>query len=50
MLAQPYTGFWRAVDTFKDRAELEDMYLRGRCPWMVWDGRHSAPDRQPVAG
>ena len=37
------TGFWRAVDTFKDRAELEEMYLRGHCPWMLWDGRAGAP-------
>jgi glucose-1-phosphate cytidylyltransferase len=37
LLAQPYTGFWRAVDTFKDRAEMEDLYQRGRCPWMLWE-------------
>jgi glucose-1-phosphate cytidylyltransferase len=37
LLAQRYTGFWRAADTFKDRAELEDMYHRGDCPWMLWD-------------
>jgi glucose-1-phosphate cytidylyltransferase len=48
VLAQPHTGFWRAVDTFKDRAELEDMYLRGHCPWMLWD--LPARDRQLVAG
>ena len=37
LLAQRYNGFWRAADTFKDRAELEDMYVRGQCPWMLWD-------------
>jgi glucose-1-phosphate cytidylyltransferase len=37
VMAQPYGGFWRAVDTFKDRAEMEDLYNRGRCPWMLWD-------------
>lgn len=37
LLAQRYDGFWRAADTFKDRAELEEMYLRGECPWMLWD-------------
>ena len=37
LLAQPYTGFWRAVDTFKDRAEMEALFDAGRCPWMVWD-------------
>jgi glucose-1-phosphate cytidylyltransferase len=37
LLAQRHTGFWRAADTFKDRAELEDLYHRGQCPWMLWD-------------
>ena len=40
LLAHRYTGFWRAADTFKDRAELEDMYHRGQCPWMLWDPHH----------
>ena len=35
--AHRYTGFWRAADTFKDRAELEEMFHRGECPWMLWD-------------
>ncbi|MDR7281117.1 sugar phosphate nucleotidyltransferase [Catenuloplanes atrovinosus] len=35
--AQRYDGFWRAADTFKDRAELEEMFARGDCPWMLWD-------------
>lgn len=39
--AHRYTGFWRAADTFKDRAELEEMFHRGQCPWMVWDGHRS---------
>jgi glucose-1-phosphate cytidylyltransferase len=40
LLAHRYDGFWRAADTFKDRAELEDMYHRGQCPWMLWDPHH----------
>jgi glucose-1-phosphate cytidylyltransferase len=45
LLAQRHTGFWRAADTFKDRAELEDMFHRGQCPWMLWDPQRggSAP-------
>jgi glucose-1-phosphate cytidylyltransferase len=41
LLAQRYAGFWRAADTFKDRAELEDLYHRGQCPWMLWDPQRS---------
>ncbi len=37
LIAQRYNGFWRAADTFKDRVELEEMYRRRQCPWMVWD-------------
>jgi len=37
LFAQRYNGFWRAADTFKDRAELENMFHRGQCPWMLWD-------------
>jgi glucose-1-phosphate cytidylyltransferase len=42
MLAQRYYGFWRAADTFKDRVELEDMFHKGQCPWMLWDPHRGA--------
>jgi len=47
VLAQPYTGFWRAVDTFKDRAELEEMHRRDDCPWRLWDRRITTPAAVP---
>jgi glucose-1-phosphate cytidylyltransferase len=31
-----HTGFWRAMDTFKDKITLDRMDARGDCPWMVW--------------
>jgi glucose-1-phosphate cytidylyltransferase len=37
LIAQRYHGFWKAADTFKDRVELEEMFRRRQCPWMVWD-------------
>jgi glucose-1-phosphate cytidylyltransferase len=40
-LAHPYKGFWITADTVKERAELEEMYHRGNCPWMVWDPERS---------
>ncbi|WP_329103845.1 glucose-1-phosphate cytidylyltransferase [Micromonospora sp. NBC_01699] len=50
LMAQRYTGFWRAADTFKDRAELEELYHSACCPWMLWDAnRHSgAPIPSPL--
>jgi glucose-1-phosphate cytidylyltransferase len=52
LLAYSLSGFWRAADTFKDRVELEDMYQRGECPWMVWDPQRSGrrPGRPVAAG
>ncbi len=29
-------GFWRAMDTFKDKITLDRMEAQGDCPWMVW--------------
>lgn len=31
-----YDGFWMSMDTFKDRQQLEEIYLRGGAPWEVW--------------
>jgi glucose-1-phosphate cytidylyltransferase len=25
----------------KERAQLEEMYHRGNCPWMIWDPERS---------
>jgi NDP-sugar pyrophosphorylase family protein len=32
----PYDGFWRNMDTFKDKLELDDLAAHGRAPWQVW--------------
>jgi glucose-1-phosphate cytidylyltransferase len=51
LIAQRYTGFWRAVDTFKDRAEMEELCLRGEAPWMLWrSAQRGLPDRPAIAG
>ena len=31
-----HTGFWRAMDTLKDKITLDRMEAQGDCPWMVW--------------
>jgi glucose-1-phosphate cytidylyltransferase len=41
VLAYPYKGYWTPADTVKERAQLEDMYHEGTCPWMVWDPERS---------
>ncbi len=42
VLAYPYKGYWSPADTVKERAQLEEMYHRGDCPWMIWDPDRSA--------
>ncbi|HKU41660.1 MAG TPA: sugar phosphate nucleotidyltransferase [Polyangiales bacterium] len=36
LLAIPHTGFWRNMDTFKDKMELDELLNHGRGPWQVW--------------
>jgi len=31
-----YDGFWAAMDTFKEKQILEDLYTKGDAPWEVW--------------
>ena len=46
LIAQRHFGFWRAADTFKDRVELDDMFRKGQCPWMLWDTARSEAARE----
>jgi glucose-1-phosphate cytidylyltransferase len=36
LLAYEYDGFWQAMDTFKDRQGLEELYAAGQAPWELW--------------
>jgi glucose-1-phosphate cytidylyltransferase len=40
LVSYPHNSFWACMDTFKERQELEDLYGRGKAPWMVWNGHH----------
>ena len=31
-----HEGFWRPMDTFKDKITYDRMASAGNCPWMVW--------------
>ena len=41
VLAYTHKEYWSPADTVKERAQLEEMYHRGQCPWMVWDPERS---------
>lgn len=35
-VAFPHTGYWQAMDTFKDKISFDRSYARGDAPWQVW--------------
>jgi glucose-1-phosphate cytidylyltransferase len=36
LVAHRYEGFWKAMDTIKDKLSYDEMDARGERPWMVW--------------
>ena len=38
-----HTGFWAAMDTFKDKVSLDRRHAQGDSPWEVWN-RHGAAE------
>jgi glucose-1-phosphate cytidylyltransferase len=49
VIAYPYKGYWSPADTVKERAQLEERYYRGECPWMIWDPERSGEARSAAA-
>jgi len=31
-----HNGFWRAMDTLKDKNDLTDLWLKHKAPWAIW--------------
>lgn len=36
LAAFPHTGYWQAMDTFKDKINFDRSYAQGDAPWQVW--------------
>jgi glucose-1-phosphate cytidylyltransferase len=36
LAAFKYRGFWKAMDTYKDKKGFDQMHERGETPWEVW--------------
>lgn len=34
--AYEHKGFWQAMDTLREKNQLEDMWKTGKAPWKVW--------------
>ena len=48
--AYPYTGFWKAMDTFKDKISFDRLEAQGKCPWKVWTTSKEGPDSRMSNG
>jgi glucose-1-phosphate cytidylyltransferase len=36
LYAYKHTGFWRSMDTLKDKNDLTAFWMTGKAPWAVW--------------
>ncbi|MCY1248678.1 Glucose-1-phosphate cytidylyltransferase [compost metagenome] len=36
LMAFPHDGFWRPMDTLRDKNQLEELWQHGSAPWKVW--------------
>jgi glucose-1-phosphate cytidylyltransferase len=36
LVAYKHAGFWRCMDTLRDKRELEELWNKGDAPWKVW--------------
>jgi len=37
LFAFKHTGFWKPMDTLRDKHELENLWNSGSAPWKIWD-------------
>ena len=36
LIAYEHNGFWRCMDTLRDKRELEELWKSGNPSWKVW--------------
>lgn len=36
VVAYKYLGFWKCMDTLRDKTELENLWNSGKAPWKLW--------------
>ncbi len=36
LIGRHHNGFWKCMDTVRDRTQLEEMWCSGKAPWKVW--------------
>ena len=36
LMVHTHDGFWHAMDTLRDKTQLESLWASGRAPWKIW--------------
>lgn len=36
LMAYPHRGFWAAMDTLRDKRNLEELWMAQKAPWKIW--------------
>jgi len=39
LMGHAYEGFWKSMDTFKEKQELDELCAYGTAPWQLWKQR-----------
>ena len=39
LMAYRHNGFWKCMDTQRDKMKLEEMIASGNAPWMMWENK-----------
>lgn len=48
--AYTHDGFWRPMDTLRDKKYLEALWESGEAPWKIWDDRKPSAQVSPLKG
>ncbi len=46
LMGYAYDGFWKSMDTFKEKQELDDLASNGNAPWQLWKFGAHGPLRE----
>jgi glucose-1-phosphate cytidylyltransferase len=41
LMGYVYDGFWKSMDTFKEKQELDDLDSKGIAPWQLWKSQEN---------
>lgn len=36
LMARQHNGFWQPMDTLRDKAYLDELWVSGKAPWKIW--------------